>query len=221
MKSYDQIAWATLFHGMGVGHAQIDAWATPFSQVIDKNTFDGGDEELAQYMGQIVHESTMMSALSENLNYTPAGLTATFGIHRISQAQADTLGRTPAHPADQKAIAMQVYGGQWGLAELGNLIGSEDGWNYRGSGLIQTTGRYNFLKAEKATDIPFTTNSELLRTPGTPCLEASLAWWRANITMEMLTDDLVLRQKVNGAKALGLDHTRALTTLARETLVSL
>ena len=66
------------------------------------------------------------------LNYTPTALVATFG-KRITQQQPDALGRTPAHPVRQDAIANLVYSNR-----LGNKA-SGDGWKFRGRGLIQVS----------------------------------------------------------------------------------
>jgi putative chitinase len=220
MNNYDAVTWSTVFKAMGVHQPEIDVWATITSHVIHKDTFDGGDEELAQFLGQCVHESDFFTSMEENFNYSPEGLIATFGSQRVSQAQAQALGRVQGqHAANRQGIANLVYGGEWGRTHLGNTQ-PNDGWDFRGSGWIQTTGRDNFARAEKDTGFPFTSNPDLMRQPGVQALQAQISWWKRNITMEMLTDDVALRKKVN-TKGLGLDHTRSLTTAARTVISTL
>lgn len=97
----------------------------------------------AHFLGQLHVESAGFTALRENLNYSVQGLLATFGRHRISEADARRLGRAPGRPADQEAIANCIYGGPWGRANLGNTQPG-DGWRFRGGGRKQLTGRANY-----------------------------------------------------------------------------
>lgn len=101
---------------------------------------------LAHWLGQMFVESQGFSTLVENLNYSVDGLLKTFGRHRISEADAKRLGRTTGRPADQRGIANAVYGGEWGRKNLGNTQ-PNDGWDMRGSGFKQRTGRYNMSKS--------------------------------------------------------------------------
>jgi putative chitinase len=112
---------------------------------------------LEDWLGQMWVESKGFSTLTESLNYSVEGLRATFGRHRISDAQCEAYGRKPGRPADQQAIANIVYGGEWGRKNLGN-IHPNDGWEMRGSGVKQITGRANieasgFTAEELRTDI--------------------------------------------------------------------
>ncbi len=53
-----------------------------------------------------------------------------------------------------------VYGGDWGRKNLGNTQPG-DGYNYRGRGLIQLTGRANYAR----TGPTYETNPDLVMTP--------------------------------------------------------
>lgn len=101
---------------------------------------------MAHWLGQMRVESAGFTTLAENLNYSAAGLLATFGRHRISAADCQTFGRGPGKPANQNAIANIVYGGEWGRKNLGNTTPG-DGWRYRGGGVKQITGRANYREA--------------------------------------------------------------------------
>lgn len=111
---------------------------------------DGGKHLPISHMAYVLatswHETgTKMQPVTENLNYSVEGLLKTFGRHRITEAQARRYGRTNNQPANQQAIANTVYGGEWGLKNLGNTK-TDDGWRYRGRGLPQITGRTNYTK---------------------------------------------------------------------------
>lgn len=68
----------------------------------------------AMFIAQMGHESGGFTRLVENLNYAADSLVPTFGKHRITAQQAAALGRTATQPANQRAIANLVYGGEWG-----------------------------------------------------------------------------------------------------------
>lgn len=210
--------WISVLEQCGVSVENASVWAPYCSTVLGDETFAGGQEELAQFLGQALHESQLLSSIAENLNYAASALISIFGTQRISAAQAEQYGRTADHPADQEKIANIIYGGPWGLKELGNK-NPGDGWSYRGSGLIQVTGFYNFQIAEKDTDIPFTTNPDLMRTIGTPPIEASVFWWHRNVSSAMLANPVLLRKRVNTA-GLGLQDCIELTNKARQALNS-
>lgn len=57
-----------------------------------------------------------------------------------------------------------IYGGEWGKKNLGN-IEEDDGYNYRGVGLIQLTGRSNFTRYAELSGLDLVNHPELLITP--------------------------------------------------------
>lgn len=115
----------------------------------------------AMFIAQMGHESGGFTRLVENLNYAAENLVPTFGRHRITTQQAAALGRTATQPANQKAIANLVYGGEWGKKNLGNQVAG-DGWKYRGRGLKQITGLSNYRSCGQALKLDLVTQPELL-----------------------------------------------------------
>lgn len=99
--------------------------------------------ELSHFLGQCAVETGGFRAFTESLNYSVEALIRSFGRHRISVADAQKFGRTRGRPAHQNALANILYGGVWGARNLGNTHPG-DGWDFRGRGLIQTTGRRNY-----------------------------------------------------------------------------
>jgi len=109
-------------------------------QVFAKYGINDSALRLAHFMAQVLHETGAFTILYESLNYTPQALISLFSRTRISVDDANKYGRTDQHPADQKMIGDTIYGGPWGKLNLGNTD-TDDGYNFRGTGLLQMTGR--------------------------------------------------------------------------------
>lgn len=121
-------------------------------------------KHLAYMMATAYHEvGPNLVPKRESLNYSVSGLLHTFSRERISKADANRLGRRPGEraldTARQKAIANILYGGEWGRKNLGNTL-PDDGWNFRGGGWPQTTGRANYAKVAGLTGIDVVSNPE-------------------------------------------------------------
>lgn len=121
--------------------------------------------ELSNFMGQVQHESQNFTRLQENLNYSVDGLLDNFSRYRISAADAQQYGRSPGHPADQTAIANTIYGGEWGRTNLGNTEAG-DGYQFRGRGYIQMTGRDNYTAYGRSSGLDLVNHPELAAQPG-------------------------------------------------------
>lgn len=98
---------------------------------------------LEEFIANGAEESGEFQKLSENLNYSIDSLLKKFGRHRISVDQANRYGRKTGQSANQKAIANILYGGNFGRTQLGNTQ-PNDGWDMRGGGILQITGRSNY-----------------------------------------------------------------------------
>jgi putative chitinase len=97
-------------------------------------------------LGQIAEESGLFTRLTESLNYsrTSPQIAKFIEWGRLTPEQADRWCRIDGkQKADQRALANQLYGGAWGAKNLGNQQ-PDDGWNFRGRGLKQLTGRDNY-----------------------------------------------------------------------------
>lgn len=170
----------------------------------------------AMFIAQMGHESTGFTRLVENLNYAAENLVPTFGRHRITPQQAAALGRTATQPANQKAIANLVYGGEWGKKNLGNQVAG-DGWKYRGRGLKQITGLSNYRNCGHALKLDLVSHPELLEQD--EYAASSAAWFYASRGCLLYSGDVErVTLLINGGHN-GLDKRRALFNLAKSVLV--
>lgn len=173
---------------------------------------------VAHALAQQSVETGGFSTLLESLNYSVAGLRATFSKARISDADCQRLGRKPGSPAQQEAIANIVYGGDWGLKNLGNSQAG-DGWKYRGRGAKQTTGRSNYNDVKTVTDIDVIGNPDLLADPDMAVQAACIFWSKKNCNGFADKDDILgLTKAVNGGTN-GLPDRKAALVRAKTILL--
>ena len=170
----------------------------------------------AMFIAQMGHESGGYTRLVESLNYAAENLVPTFGNHRITHQQAAALGRTATQPANQRAIANLVYGGEWGKKNLGNQAAG-DGWKYRGRGLKQITGLSNYRACGRALRLDLVTQPELLEVDENAARSA--AWFYASRNCLLHSGDVErVTLLINGGRN-GLEKRRALFNLAKSVLV--
>lgn len=130
------------------------------TEVYDMNTV----VVLPAFIAQLAHESQEFKAKAENLNYSAQAILRTWPSRFKTLEDAQPFARNP------QALANKVYNGR-----MGNAAGSNDGWNFRGSGFMQMTGKdsflpyFNYKKAGKGFPLPEKPETpeevvELLRT---------------------------------------------------------
>ena len=170
----------------------------------------------AMFIAQMGHESGGFTRLVENLNYSAENLVPTFGKHHITTQQAAALGRTATQPANQKAIANLVYGGEWGKKNLGNQVAG-DGWKYRGRGLKQITGLSNYHSCGQALKLDLVSYPELLERD--EFAARSAAWFYVSHGCLLHSGDVErVTLLINGGRN-GLEQRRTLFNLAKSVLV--
>jgi predicted chitinase len=187
--------------------AELALWVEPLRSACTQFGIDT-DRALCSFLGNIAVESRGLTRLTESLNYSVDGLIKTFGRHRISEADAQRLGRKPGEPPlsqeRQEEIANLVYGGEWGAKHLGNTEAG-DGWRFRGYGPKQLTGRDNCANFGKAMGLSVEDVPNYLRTREGGCAGAGWFWQshglNALAATPSLRDD---REAINGGD-LGLE----------------
>lgn len=175
----------------GLSEDMAARWFTPVDAAMRAFAIDSMPDR-AMFIAQIGHESAGFRALVENFNYTPEALLATFG-RRISPYQASMLGRVSGRPARQEAIANLVYAGR-----LGNKA-PDDGWKFRGRGLIQVTGLDNYRRCGAALKLDLIENPRWLEQEAVAARSA--AWFYATHGCLDHSDDVVQVTKIiNGGQ---------------------
>lgn len=106
---------------------------------------------LAHFLSQINHESGDMKRLEENLNYSAKRLLEVFPKYFDSYEIALSYANKP------NMIASRVYANRMGNGDEA----SGDGWKYRGRGIMQLTGKANYV----AFDRFLNANGEIVSNP--------------------------------------------------------
>lgn len=179
-------------------------WAAVFAGEIRPGTFSAGDSEVDDFLGQILHESGRLEILSENLNYSAPRMM------QVWPKRFPTLSAAQALAFKPEALANTVYGGRLGNTSPG------DGWRFRGRGLLQVTGRDNYVTLGKALGIDLVGNPDMLAEPAI-ALRASIAWWEKNVPDAVMGDVVRVTKRVNGGTT-GLDDRIAMTNAAKKGL---
>lgn len=196
--------WARILESMGVKPLMFATWAPVFANTVRSDTFSAGDDDLRDFLAQIIHESQGLTRLSENLSYSAKRMTEVWPSRFPTIASAAPFARNP------EALANKVYGGRMGNTRPG------DGWRFRGRSPIMVTGRANYARVGDLVGQDLTVMPELLEQPHF-ALEACIAWWEDRIPDDMLGDPERVSRRVNGG-LIGLAERVELTDAADRAL---
>lgn len=163
-------------------------------------------EQQASFLGQCAHESNGFTALVENLNYKAESLCKVWPKRFPSLEAAQPYHRNP------EAIANKVYANRMGNGDEE----SGDGWNFRGRGLIQLTGRDNYRACGEALGADLESDPDLVSTPMYAALSAGW-FWHKNHLNNIAEDITAVTKKINGGTH-GLEDRVARTQQALNAL---
>lgn len=198
------------------GNPEAAAWTEPLNAAMTEFGISGNAQRIAAFLGQIAVESGELRKLEENLNYTTAKrLCAVFPKRFATEADAAPYVRNP------ERLANRVYANRIGNGD--ELSG--DGWLFRGRGLMQVTGRGNYLAVGKALALNLTKSPGLLLQPAIAARSACQFWQShgCNPLADDRSDDnddadfVAITAKINPAKE-GLAARRAYWMKARGVL---
>lgn len=157
----------------------------------------------AALLGNIEHESNF-KPISENMNYKAARLMQVWPNRFKTMEYANQIASQ-----GPPGIANVVYGGRMGNTE------PNDGWDYRGRGPIQITGKNNYAAIDKIIGKGIVKDPDKVLTDPQVSAETAMAYWKMNPSLGKNADAgnfQKVRQIVNGGN-IGMDD--ALSRTAR------
>jgi putative chitinase len=92
-------------------------------------------KRVAAFLAQCGHESGGFVFVTENLNYSASGL------QRVFPKYFPTMEIAKQYERNAKKIASRVYANRMGNGDEA----SEQGWKFRGRGILQLTGKNNYF----------------------------------------------------------------------------
>lgn len=190
-------------------------WAAVLSPALDKFEINTRDR-ICSFLAQTGHESGQFNTLTEGLFYrTAARLMAVWPKRFPTEASA------LPYVANEKKLASFVYANRLGN---GNEA-SGDGFQFRGRGIIQITGRANYVAAGAALGLDLINNPDLLLQKPNAALSA--AWFWNTRGLNALADDKTddndledfteITKRINGG-TVGLKERFALYQQLQQTL---
>ena len=157
-------------HWPYAAHSLVEGIAASAPAVFAKYGLDTATAQ-ADFLAQVSEETGAGTEVEENLNYTAERLV------QVWPSRFPALAAAAPYAHNPRLLADTVYGGR-----MGNVAGSDDGWRYRGRGLIQETGHDNYAAEAQQTGLDCVANPDMLIDP-THCLEFACSFWlRAGLT---------------------------------------
>ena len=156
-------------------------------------------ERVAGFIAQCGHESGGFRVLSENLNYSAKALNTIFPKYfKRAGREANEYHRQP------EKIANVIYANRMDNGDAS----SGDGWTFRGGGILQLTGRYNYTEFGKAVEKTPEEAVEYVRTKAGALDSACWFWDTNNINQYCDNQDIVgMTKRINGG-TIGLDDRK-------------
>lgn len=183
----------------------VDCWVDELNKQLEEAGITT-KEQVAMFLAQCGHESGNFTRFTENLNYSTDRLLAVFPKYFKTRADAEKVARRP------QEIANIVYANRMGNGDSK----SGDGWKYRGRGIIQLTGRQNYVKFTNYIKKP-----ELLEKPDEfntihYYVKMAVWYWKVN-ALETISNIETVTRRINGGLN-GIEERKKLFKQIMETL---
>ena len=164
-------------------------WYDAMCEVLPLWSIDTVDR-VAGFIAQCGHESGGFRILSENLNYSATALNKIFPKYFKRRG----VDPTPYHRKPEM-IANVIYANRMDNGPTS----SGDGWRFRGGGILQLTGRYNYTQFGKAVNMTAAEATDYVRTKKGAIDSACWFWDTNKINRYCDRQDIVgMSKRING-----------------------
>ena len=161
-------------------------WLEPLQETFEKYQINTPKRQ-ACFIGQCMHESGGFKFLKENLNYSAKALMATWPSRFPDMDTAEKYERQP------EKIAGKVYNGR-----MGNTS-PEEAAAFIGRGLIQLTGKDNYMAFGEAIGEDLVSNPQLVEQPRYAALSAGWFFNKRNLNaLADVMDIETMSKRING-----------------------
>ena len=141
-----------------------DKWLEPLNSAFKKYSITDTNEA-AMFLAQTTHESNDYKRLEESFNYRPERL------FQVFKKRVGTIEKAKELCSQgSEAIANFVYGGRLGNSQ-------DEGYKYRGRGIIQLTGKNNYKYYGEKLNIDLVNSPDLAKEPNI-AIEIALLFWK-------------------------------------------
>ncbi len=135
---------------------------------------------MAHFMAQISQESGNGTEMVEKLNYSAGRMMQVF------PRRFPDMASTAGFANNERAFGNKVYNGR-----MGNRVGTDDGFNFRGRGCLQLTGRDNYNALGKSLGLDLVNHPDLVNDPQNVLLIAGSEFVKLGCLPECDGDDVV------------------------------
>ena len=157
-------------------------------------------QRMAHFLAQVMQETGRLEVLRESMSYSVPRMLEIFGVG-IHSAKV-TAAEAPGLAHNQQKLAERVYGlgNPRKAEELGNTEPG-DGFRYRGTGLLQMTGREAHHRRGLANGLDFEGNPDLATLPEHALKPALQEWSDGNLNLAADQNKIVrITEVINGGQ---------------------
>lgn len=169
-------------------------WADALNETCEEFAIDT-PYRISGFISNVAHESGGFKFVSENLNYSAASLM------RVWPSRFPTLEIAQRYAMNPETIANRAYADRMGNKDEA----SGDGWKYRGRGLIQLTGKNNYVAYSMACDNEALQKPDIVAEPKYAAESAGWFWSVNRLNSVADTQDIVRMTKIINGGTNGLD----------------
>jgi putative chitinase len=163
-------------------------WADALNETCQEFAIDS-PYRIAGFISQTAHESAGFKFVSENLNYSAASLM------RVWSSRFPTVEIAQRYAMNPEKIANRAYADRMGNGDEA----SGDGARYIGRGLIQLTGKNNYVAYSMACDNEALQHPEIVEQPKYAAESAGWFWSVNRLNQLADNQDVVgMTKRING-----------------------